>query len=245
MKLKAITNLAIAALFMGLFSVVAVSPALASVDMVVLHVTGAPLKRGSVIDGSVAIKLETGWSVTLVAADGSVVKLVGPSELVPANASRTSASDPKLIEVLKGLLSADERSTASLGVVRSGDGPAQLSSLPEAWVMSVNQSGARCIKPDVAKLWREDSAKAINLVIKQASGVRSANARWPAGSDTLAINSASFRDGSTYVIELGGKRTSVTVHVLPSDLDGLAAQAAWMAQSGCKEQALTLLETVR
>ena len=58
-------------------------------EMVVVHVKGAPFERGAVINGDRRLKLEAGWSLTLVASDGTFVTLKGPSHSA-REASRAS-----------------------------------------------------------------------------------------------------------------------------------------------------------
>ena len=242
--MKTFIRVAFTATLLAMASALTVSPASASVDMVVVHATGAPFARGTVIDGSLPLRLESGWSVTLAASDGTFVTLTGPSERVPAEAIRGGDGDPKIIEALGALLSARETSTAALGVVRSGRGNAEMTP-PDPWAVSVERSGARCIPADVTRLWRHDSSKSIDLTITKKGGAKSAHARWAAGQETLMLDSSSFRDGANYTMTLEGRQVNLTIFVVPAAASGIVEQAAWMAQIGCDEQAIALLDNMR
>lgn len=244
--MKSILRLTLAASFLSLASVATTAPAVAAgVEMVVVHVENAPYKRGAIIDGNKPLKLKAGWTVTLVASDGSFVTMTGPSERVPAKQRRNRKGDPKLLEALRALLAAEEMSTASLGAVRSGRTRSDFATLPNAWAVNVYRSGPRCIRPDAVSLWRKNPSRRARLKIRALGGGRSAKAVWPAGRDTLLLDGSGFRDGSRYVIEVSGRRVEITMHVMPERLTRPAEQAAWMARNGCNAQALALLETVR
>ncbi len=212
--------------------------------MVVIHVEGAPFVRGTVIKGNRPLKLEADWSVTLVGSDGTFVTLKGPYNAVPRQAKNARSGDPKIIEALGALLTGEQRSTAALGVMRSAS-RIPVASPPNAWAASVERSGVRCIRSDVATLWRSDARRAAELRIIHAAGVRASKVRWPAGQETLALEGDAFRDGENYAIVMDQRRVNITMHVMPQGLNGRVEQAAWMARSGCKSQALALIDQIR
>ena len=243
--MKSILRFAIAAAFLSMASAMNVSTASAAVEMVVVHVENAPFKRGAIIDGSKPLKLKAGWTVTLIASDGSFVTLTGPSERVPAQARRVRDGDPKLLEALKALIAAEEMSTAALGVVRSGRREPSFAMLPDPWAVNVYRSGPRCIRSDVVNFWRKDARRRSRLKIRSSSGGRSARVNWPAGREILRLDGSSFRNGDRYVIAVDGRRVEITMHVMPGELTRPVQQAVWMARNGCKAQAMALLKTVR
>ncbi len=213
-------------------------------EMVVIHVEGAPFERGAVIEGNRPLTLEADWSVTLVGSDGAFVTLKGPYNSVPRQAKNARSGDRKIIEALGALLTGERRSTASLGVMRSAS-RIPVASPPNAWAASVERSGVRCIRSDVATLWRSDARRAAQLRIIHAAGVRASKVGWPAGHETLALKGKAFRDGENYAIVMDQRRVNITMHVMPQGLNGQVEQAAWMARSGCKSQALALIDQIR
>ncbi len=215
-----------------------------AVDMVVVHVVGAPYERGARIDGNQPVHLKSGWSLTLAGSDGSFVTLTGPSDKAPAMVRKTGSGDPRIVEALGALLSSEQRSTAALGVIRSGSSVAD-AKLPDAWAVSVDQPGSRCIRRDMAVLWRDNNGRSANVTIKPFGGAREATVHWPAGQGMLAVSATSFRDGQRYVVDLDDHPVHITMHVMPADIKGAVRQAAWMASSGCRNQALAMLERVR
>ena len=225
-----------------------VQPALAAVEsaneMIVLHVEGAPLKRGQVIDGTSPLRLETGWSVTLASSKGFIVSLTGPSESIPSQITSAQPGNSMIIETLGALLRAEKDSTAVLGVVRSSALNSEYS-LPVAWAVNVEQSGTRCIQSSVALLWRRNHEHAAELLINRSKSARIARVTWPAGQEYLSVNSSSFEDGESYIFHLDGRAVELKIQVMPSRQTSPVEQAAWMTRAGCNGQAVALIDTIR
>jgi hypothetical protein len=218
-----------------------------SYEMVVLHAEGSSLQRGAVIDGNQALALKAGSKVTLVGSDGKTVTLQGPVSGKPADLAGTATgakSPQKVVEILGALLSDETRSTKALGVVRSA-GPTGSAKLPNEWAVNVNQSGTKCVSGQVVKLWRGDASHAANIQIRQAHGARTAKTVWPAGQEYLHVNSAEFSDGEKYVVSVNGRPVEMKVNIMPANLESSSEQAAWMASSNCRDQALAMVDRIR
>ncbi len=191
------------------------------------------------------MRLEAGWTITLVASDGSYVTLTGPTEVVPAEANGSENTDPSILEALGALLAAEERSTAALGIVRSTGGGNAMATPLDAWSVDVSASGEGCIRQGTATLWRHDASTNTEVTIRPLGTIRKAKVIWSAGRETLVLNGASFTDGGNYVIEFDDARAQITMHVMPAHLTGSVERAAWMAEIGCRAQAFAMLDTVR
>ena len=213
-------------------------------QLVVIKATGVALEEGQIIDGSKVLKLDQGSSVTLIGNSGSTMTLTGPYEQAPANKTDGNAQNPNIVKALGALISAQKFSTASLGVVRSGSAKTGDHRLSDPWLVSVEDSGARCIRPGIVVLWRNDASKQSTVTISRTSASLTAQAGWAAGDNVLPLARNRFRDGGDYTLELGNKRVAMTVHVLPGEFTEVGQQAAWMAETGCTNQALALLDAV-
>lgn len=211
-------------------------------EMVVLKSTSAALKEGSVIDGAQPLKLDAGASVTLIGADGSMVRLRGPYNGTPAQAPLRGAGKPGIVKALGAILSERKVSTASLGVLRSTGGSG--GPLADPWMVNVDGSGTRCIRRDIVVLWRGDATRDQRLTITRTKIGMTTQAQWAAGDRVLPVSGRKFKDSARYTVERGGRRVDLTMRVMPGELTGVAEQAAWMAGVGCKQQALALLDTI-
>ena len=213
-------------------------------QMVVIKASGVALQEGQVIDGHQVLRLDSGSSVTLIGSNGSTVTLTGPYQQAPASGMAGQAEDPNIVKALGKLISGRKYSTASLGVVRSATAQTGIAHLDDPWMVSVESSGARCIRPGIVVLWREDSSNKSMVTISRSSAGLTAQADWAAGDNVLPLASERFRDGGTYKLDVDGNKVAFTVYVLPEEYSEPGQQAAWMVQSGCTNQALALVDGI-
>lgn len=216
---------------------------IAANQMVVVKASSGAFEQGQIIDGGQTLKLESGASVTLIGPNGSMVTLTGPYEKIPAADTSAKAKNPNVVKALGALLSGRKYSTASLGVVRAAKARST-DELPDPWLVSIEDSGSRCIRPDIVVLWRSDSSNESTLTISRANANLTAQAQWAEGDNVLPLASRRFNDGGLYTVEIEGRQEALTMHVLPVEFTEIGEQAAWMAQSGCNAQALALLDAV-
>lgn len=217
-------------------------------DMVVVHVEGASLKRGTVVDGSRTLNLKAGSKVTFVGADGKSFTMRGPISAKPSEITRKdqswASSSQKVVEVLGALLSNERRSTRALGVVRSANAvPDQ--PLPNEWAINVAQSGTKCIGGKVAMLWRDNADRPAHIKIRRNGSGRTAKTVWPEGQEYLAINRDVFQNGQNYTVSVNNRPVEMKVNVMPRGLTNPAEQAAWMARNDCRSQALVMVNRIR
>lgn len=219
--------------------VAATSSATRAGQLVVIASTGSEIGVGSVIDGSQAIQLPAGSSVTLVSADGRTLKFTGPYAGAPDAAPDKGRTD--LLDALSDIVKPAEKGVATAGIMR-----ASIYAPKQPWVIDSGQSGAHCVLPDrPAPLWRPIAIGAASASLKAAEGRAtvtwqdgSYTAPWPAGLPLV--------DGATYELEftVTGKTRRLSIHQVPDDLDDDLARAVWMHENGCTPQARALLQTL-
>ncbi|HIJ61197.1 MAG TPA: hypothetical protein HPQ04_00750 [Rhodospirillaceae bacterium] len=212
---------------------------LGAAEVVVVESIGLDLHPGQVLDGVQPLTLALGQRVTLVASDGRLIKLKGPSEVAPA----PDAEPPKgaVTKSLRDLISTRQADVSSLGVVRSSESRA---ALPDAWLLDILHAGSRCVEEGRSPvLWRGDGATPQSeVVLAPADGSWSAHATWPGGADRLELPaSMSLQDRHSYTVTVDGGSVQLTVFVLPRTLGSEAAKAAWMVEMRCDPQAKALL----
>jgi hypothetical protein len=228
MRLKPALALA-AALFLA-------APVAGANELVVLDAKGVELAPGAKLDGTAKLVLAAGARLTLVAADGRTIKLKGPYDDAPAPGQ---AGQANMGDALKNLMSQRGSGTAQLGVVRAGG---EAVDLPEPWVLDVARSGPRCLPADVAPvLWGPRFGEATELKIEPADRSWRAKGSWPVNQDRLALPpSIPIADGTTYQVDVGGNPAAISVFRIPAAIAGPLAQAAWMMEKGCEDQARAL-----
>ncbi len=227
------------ALAAALALLVAASSATRAGELVVIASTDAEIGIGTMLDGSRAIQLAEGNSITLVSADGRTLKLRGPYLGRPDPVSSTGGND--LLEALSAIVKPIERDVSAAGIMRSS-----LYAPKQPWVIDSGQSGAHCVLPGrPALLWRPIAIGAASATLKAAGG--EAGITWRDGSYTAPWPVAlPLADGATYRLEfaVSGKTQRLSIHQLPGDLDSDVSRAVWMHAQGCTAQAKALLGTL-
>lgn len=215
-------------------------------DLVVVSSSDPSLPPGTVVTETQPVTLAEGDRATLVAADGKTIRLSGPYAGIPGGA-RTSAQgdDGGLVEQLSRLLEGRARPTPALGAVRKlGDADAPAS----PWDIAVARPGTWCVAEGVPVMIAHRRARADDTlrVTIEASGTET-DVRWPRGARRVPWpDSVPIDDGATYGLRLLATDTYAFVRLtlVPADLPTDAHRAAWMADRGCRDQAVRLLGTL-
>lgn len=205
---------------------------------VVVAAEQTTLQAGDLLDGSKSVTLTTGARLTLLAENGKTLKLVGPYSGVPASEGAASAQKSADLAVIANLLQGHQQKSTVLGVVR-GD---TSKSPPDANLISADKSGSRCLSSDSAVLWRANAADPEQLTVADAQGKVIASFAWPAGQARLTIPVSTFEDGKSYRLQRDFQSVNLQIYKAPPLTDNPTAQVAWMARSGCNEQALSRLK---
>lgn len=230
-------------LIVGLALAAAASPA-AAADLVVVASTAADIAPGAVVKSDAALKISAGASVTLISAAGKTITLKGPHAGPPGGGD--GGANPTLISSLSGLLAGSGKDTAAVGTMRAM-APAQPPTDP--WAIDVDHSGDRCVRHvGAVTLWRGRGEHARMVSLINLKDNREIEAEWAAGADTMGWPSQlPLADDGRYLVRIKGRSSAakITLHRLPADLPTDAHRAAWMADHGCRSQALRLLATIK
>ncbi|MEI6987159.1 MAG: hypothetical protein WCK65_13620 [Rhodospirillaceae bacterium] len=215
---------------------VALPSAPARADMVVVRAAGGSLKPGQTVATGVVLRLPPGATATLMSQDGKTVSLTGPFSGAPESV-RVTGGDPKVVTALSRLLTAGTTDKASLGVTRG-------THIRDPYAIT-KDGGSHCQVADrPPEFTRGMAIGSASVSITSAAGTES-TVNWDDGSATAAWPPGMpFIDG-TYL--LGSGRTApvkLIIRRMPSDVIGMAAQAAWMGEHGCRVQALALLDSI-
>jgi hypothetical protein len=210
-------------------------------EVVVIESNAPGLSPGVVVDGSKPLELAPGTAVTLVTGDGRVKSIKGPFSGVPFAGEESAPGGSALIRSLSRLISGKSPKTGELGMMRGE----RLVGRPDAWSIDVIRSGAHCVTDRLhALLWRPISVKAETLTIRRQPWGERVSVDWPAGTNSLIWPKAlPLEHGGQYLVKLSSRisGTKLVVYVVPANLPTDAHLAAWMADLGCKEQALALI----
>jgi hypothetical protein len=211
-------------------------------DLVVIEARGVAVQAGQVIDDSKPLVLKEGQRITLIAANGSTLKLRGPYDQAPGSAA--GGGGPGVVDALKALIVQKDSRTSDVGVVRAGAAEAKL---PEPWLLDVSRPGMRCVREgDPIVFWRPVASATANLTVTPLDKSWKIAATWPSGADRLTVPpKLPVQGASTYLVDLDATESAITVNSIPGAVSSDAMRAAWMIEKGCQAQAEALLTALR
>jgi len=210
--------------------------------LIVVDARGGGLKKGQKIDSAQPITLKEGERVTLISQEGKTITLRGKFSGLPMMGAG-AATDPK--QALGGLVGTRNAKTDTVGAVRSL-GLSRAVPLPQPWLIDVSTPGERCLRPGQQPIWWRPevgaSQKFTLLPIDQSWRV---DFEWAAGQHAIpAPPLAKFEGQTVFTIRRGEREYGITVHLVPTNLDG-SALASWMIEKGCMQQAEALLRQMQ
>lgn len=213
-------------------------------ELVIISSSGNDYKVGQVVDSAADIKLAKEATLTLISQNGKVIALKGP-HTGPLQVEKISGDEGSLIPSLKNIISGDKTEAGSLGVMRS----VGTSAIPEnPWAIIASKTGNYCVSTSKSVvLWRPDSQKTSNLILMNVDNEAEVKTVWHAGQNDLHWpRLLPLIDGATYRVDITGesKLPKLSIRLVP-DQPSSAHAAVWMAEHGCKKQALRLIGSIR
>jgi hypothetical protein len=218
------------------------NPATAA-DLVVVEAHGVDLTPGQVLDDNKPLVLREGQRVTLLAADGNMVKLRGPYDRAPGGSGGGGDSAAGLTQGLGALLVQKETRTSEVGVVRAN---VQHVILPEAWVVDAEKPGSACIREGAPLVfWRSATGKQATFTLMPLDRSWKITTPWPVGADRLPMpDTVPVQRRTSFLVELDGTRSAITVNSIPNVVRTNEMRLGWMREKGCEAQAEALLRTL-
>ena len=212
----------------------------AAASLVIVEARGVNLKLGSTLDAATPLLLRQGQHVTLITGTGSTLKLDGPYDQPPA---AVGGGGVDLSKTLSALVTQRQARSGEFGTTRG----VALAALPDPWLIDASHSGAGCLLENLTPtFWRPDAKASSMLDVAPADRSWRAQAPWPAGQARLFITTdVPMRGGETYLVNLGGTESALTLILVPSSLANDAMRTAWMADKGCDQQAEALAKTIK
>lgn len=215
-------------------------------DLVVIKSNVQGIAKGTVLDDSKPISVPAGNSVSLVSGTGTVITIAGPFEGVPAQRGGAGGGDGRLVASLATLLQGHGADQTQLGATRAGDAEVP----DDPFHVDISRSADHCLPAgSTAKLWRPTAAKMGRGKLKSLeSGGLQKEFSWNAG-EMLADWPAGvpMQDGAAYLITSSDRPTParIILHLIPASVGSGVQQAAWMAEKGCSDQAMSVIAALR
>ncbi len=204
-------------------------------QFLVMDAVGLPMKPGQEIDLTHPLTLKAGEKLSLIGYNGFILNFVGPTTVTAAQVANPYAG--KFFDPLRALADRLEKS----GTLRSARAPGR--TIDNPWHIDVSHPGQRCVlEKSQVMVWRDSVAPNQTLVIGPAGSSWFASLDWPNDSALMALGGeVRFDNDERVVVELDGVMNELTMHVIPRSVSTPAAQAAWMIQKGCEDQAVVIV----
>lgn len=230
-----LTRLLAVALAVVALTIPFASSAQALGQFVVMDSIGLPVKPGQEIDLTRPLTLRPGEQLSLIGYNGFIMNFVGPTTVTAAQVANPYGG--KFFDPLRALVEKLEKS----GTLRSASAGGK--TLENPWHVDVTRPGSRCVLERApVTVWRDNAGQSQTLVIGPAGASWAATVEWPRESELMALGGeVRFDNGERVVAELEGIVNELTIHVIPRSVTTPAAQAAWMIEKGCEEQAVVIV----
>ena len=227
------------------------SPQVQAGDWVVIHSTDPGYASGVVLDGTQRLTIPAEKSVTLVSSTGAVIRISGPYAGAPeagAPESGTPESSPEderagVTSALSQLLTRAEAKTTRLAASR-GPSSSEVAGRPDLWGIDLTRKGPQCVRTDreVVLWWRAAPSGARITLSRRDDPTRRQDLRWPEGSAQVRWPPGLELEDAAYWVQPLGEEVSL---LLMPEMESDAHRAAWMADQGCVDQALRVLDALR
>ena len=220
-------------------------------DLVVIHSTDPGHALGVVLDGTQLMTIPAEMSVTLVSSTGAVIRISGPYSGTPYSGTPESGT-PKsapgderagVTSALAQLLTRPEAKTTRLAASR-GPSSSEASGRPDLWGIDLTRKGPQCVRTDREPVlwWRAAPSGARITLSRRDDPTQSGDLRWPEGSAQVRWPRGLELEDAAYWVQPLGEEVSL---LLMPELESDAHRAAWMAERGCVDQALKVLDGLR
>lgn len=221
-------------IILGLAFTLTTLGAAGAAELVVTKSTVPGLDVGTIVDGASTLAIKAGHRLTLMAATGKIVTLVGPYNGV-VDAAQPTAKDDKVMTALSTLVSGHGKDQSQLGATRN----AAERRGKQVWGVEVGATGSQCVLAGQSPTLWQSLAASGPIDLAQVGGP-SAKVTWPSGEVVAHWPRAvPVKDGAEY--RLG--TASFTLHVIPAGITNPAEQATALTEKGCEAQAMALIQS--
>lgn len=212
----------------------------AAFPLVVVDARGGSLRPGARVDSAASLTLKSGERVVLIAPDGRITTVNGPSNGPPAMAGGP-VQNPRL--ALAALIATRNDRASTVGAVRSG---ALAAPLPSPWLIDVSRPGERCIRDDARPVWwRPVADEAAAFVVYPVDRSWRADFRWEAGQSSITAPALLRLDGAKMiVIKTGTQERAIRLNIIPADIADPGVLVGWMLEKACVQQADALIRQI-
>jgi hypothetical protein len=245
-------TLAMSAALIGIVAVNFSSASAQSTEYIIFDVKGSAeglaekFVLGTVLKDGDKIELPEDAEVRLLDKAGEVVILTGPitgTILDEDGGTKKSIDGSNALQVIAKLMFGDADLVNNIGAARAigarnvDDGKIQ------PWVPVISKPGTYCLPMDVPIFTRLDAAAKIKVTVISGSEIFNEKV-WEEKENSISVSELVKEGIDRYTLFLSSQIKESSIHLLDRTNMNTTEQIAWMAERGCKLQAVQLLNEV-
>ena len=203
------------------------------------------LKLGQTLNEGDRIEISNKAIVQLISKTGEVVTLEGPVAATVTNDEDDPEGEESLAKI-SDLLFNDNKFTEALGGTRSIGSATDIETVFDAiqkqtpWSPLISEAGSYCLASENPTIRRSQQDDELSFDLISASNAK-ISLVWPAGDEVLSLSGKLKANDASYIAQINDEGQQARIFVTSIGDKTIAEQAAWLAEKGCKLQALELL----
>ncbi|MBL4725461.1 MAG: hypothetical protein JKY83_02065 [Rhizobiaceae bacterium] len=243
-------SLVVASAVLASASTLNISNALAqSVEYIIFNVSGSAkdlnerFVLGAVLKEGDEINLPENSEVKLLDKSGSVIVLKGPLTGTVTNddgGTQQAKDGSNALKVISKLMFGENRLVNNIGAARSVITTKIKPENVQPWMPIVSRPGTYCLPSDTPVFAREEANAEIMVTVSSSNGTSMEKA-WAANEKAISVSDLVQKDTDHYTLILSSQESESSIHLLDRTDMNATQQIAWMAERGCRIQAMQLL----
>lgn len=210
--------------------------------MVVSDSAAIGFARGSLLEDGTSVKVPAGERLGLIDANGRGLMLRGPYDGPLRSPAAGAPQAAAVLAAVKAIL--NPAVNVSIGAARkAGEGPQP----PDPRLIDVSDDATVCVDAGgTIQLWRPTPTRRTTLFVTRLANGDRAELDWPANQPTVPWpEKIQIADGESYQFALAGalSKPRLLIKLMPPGKSSVAS-AKRLADAGCRNQAVTMLEAI-
>ena len=198
---------------------------------------------GTVLKDGDKIELPENAEVRLLDKAGDVVVLTGPlvgTVLNEDGDAKKGVDGSNALQVIAKLMFGEASLVNNIGAARAIKSEGAKKAEVHPWVPVIAKPGTYCLPADNPVIARKESNAKVKLTVISGSAVFNEKV-WEEKELTVSISEMVKKDVDRYTLFLSSHTNESSIHLLDRKDMNVTEQIAWMAERGCKIQAIQLL----
>lgn len=201
---------------------------------------------GSVLKDGDRIEIPQDAEIRLLDKAGEVIVLTGPliGTVADEDGNSQKAKDgSNALQVIAKLMFGENNLVNNLGAARALQSEQTSKSEIQPWIPVILKPGTYCLPMGEPVFGRVDALKKVKVTMISGSEIFKEKI-WDENESSISIADMVEKTTDRYTMFLSSQNKESTIHLLDRTNMTTTQQIAWMAERGCKTQAVQLLNEI-